>query len=60
MQVSGFYEQTGRNSARVFHPEEILADNFALLVLREQGLQSPETVERLESVLKGWSKRESK
>ena len=32
--VSGFIEQVGRNTDYIIHPEEILADNFALLVSR--------------------------
>ena len=32
-QVTGFFEQVGQNTQYVIHPEEILADNFALLVL---------------------------
>ena len=31
-QVQGFLEQVGRNTRYVIHPEEILAENFALLV----------------------------
>ena len=30
--VTGFFEQVGRNTEYVIHPEEILADNFSLLV----------------------------
>ncbi len=37
-QVSGFFEQVGKNTRYVIHPEEILADNFALLVLQEREL----------------------
>ncbi len=51
-QVSGFIEQVGRNTEYIIHPEEILADNFALLVLGEGNLPSPEIVKKLESFLK--------
>ena len=39
-QVTGFFEQVGQNTQYVIHPEEILADNFALLVL-EMNVKSP-------------------
>lgn len=50
-QVSGFYEQVGRNTDYVISPEEILADNFVLLVTQRKGLPSPEVVQRMERVL---------
>lgn len=52
-QVSGFFEQIGENTRYILHPEEILADNFAHLVLRERNLRSPEVVEKMEAILKG-------
>ncbi len=51
-QVSEFFEQVGRNTGYTIHPEEILADNFALLVLRKRDLPSPEIVEKMEKLLK--------
>ncbi|MCP3968670.1 MAG: hypothetical protein GY750_20340 [Lentisphaerae bacterium] len=32
-EISGFFEQIGRNTYYVIHPEEILADNFALMLV---------------------------
>lgn len=49
-QLSGFFEQVGRNTSYIIHPEEILADNFALLVLRGVG-PSPEVLEKIKAVL---------
>jgi hypothetical protein len=49
--VSGFMEQVGRNTDYVIHPEEILADNFALLVLNEQNVASPEILRKMREVL---------
>jgi len=46
-EVSGFYEQVGRNTEYVIHPEEILADNFELLVLGRDRIRSPEVLERM-------------
>jgi hypothetical protein len=51
-QVSGFYEQVGKNTDYIIHPEEILADNFALLVLGQRDLPSPEIVEKIRAILK--------
>jgi len=49
--VSGFMEQVGRNTDYILHPEEILADNFALLVLNEQKVASPELLQRMKDIL---------
>ena len=52
-QVSGFFEQVGRNTTYIIHPEEILADNFALLVLGDRNVRSPEVLTRIRSALTG-------
>jgi hypothetical protein len=49
--VSGFMEQVGRNTDYIIHPEEILADNFALLVLNEGNIASPEILRKMKEVL---------
>lgn len=50
-EVSGFYEQVGRNTEYIIHAEEILADNFALLVMKTQTVPSPEVLERVRRAL---------
>jgi len=50
-QVSGFAEQVGRNTDYIIHPEEILADNFALLVLNQREIPSPEIVDKIRDLL---------
>jgi hypothetical protein len=50
-QVSGFMEQIGRNTDYIIHPEEILADNFALLVLGQPDVPSPEILRKMKEVL---------
>ena len=57
-QVSGFFEQVGQNTEYVIHPEEILADNFALLVLQERNVRSPEVLARIRSALAKYSEAE--
>lgn len=49
--VSGFLEKVGRNTQYLIHPDEILADNFALLVLGGQDVQSPEVLQKMKTVL---------
>ena len=49
-QISGFMEQVGRNTDYIIHPEEILADNFALLVLNEHTVTSPEVLQKMKEV----------
>jgi hypothetical protein len=50
--LEGLYEQVGRNTAYVIHPEEILADNFALLFRPTGKLVSPEVATRIERTLR--------
>ena len=50
-QVTGFFEQVGQNTQYVIHPEEILADNFALLVLDARNSKSPAVLDGLRRAL---------
>lgn len=50
-EVSGFFEQVGRNTDYIIHPEEILAENFALLVLGAGNAASPEVLTRMREAL---------
>jgi len=49
--IAGFFEAVGRNTDYVIHPEEILAENFALLVLNQQRVASPALLERIRQIL---------
>ena len=49
--VTGYYDQVGRNTQYIIHPEEILADNFAYLVLDIRGLESPGIIDGMKRVL---------
>jgi hypothetical protein len=49
--VSGFLEQVGKNTQYLIHPDEILADNFALLILGEQKVASPEVLQKMKTIL---------
>ncbi len=50
-EVSGFFEQVGRNTEYIIHPEEILADNFAMLVLATANVPSPDVLTRVRNAL---------
>ena len=50
--VAGFYEQIGRNTEYIIHPEEVLADNFSLLVLGETNVKTPEVLRKMETALR--------
>ena len=41
-EISGFFEQVGMNTPYIIHPEEILADNFTLLLAGKQNVLSPD------------------
>ena len=50
-QVTAFWEQIGRNTNYIIHPEEILAENFALLMLDQHDVVSPEILEKMRKLL---------
>jgi len=50
-QLELFYDQIGRNTDYIIHPEEILADNFTLLVLGDEHVPSPEILARMKNRL---------
>jgi hypothetical protein len=51
-QVQGFYEQVGRNTEYIIHPEEILADNFSFMMIGKPNLPSPEIQQKLAAILR--------
>lgn len=50
-QMQGFFEQVGRNTGYIIHPEEILADNFRMLMMGESDVKSPEILAGLKKAL---------
>ncbi len=56
-ELSGFYEQIGKNTDYTIHPEEILADNFSYLFFGITELESPEIVQKMEKVFEKWGNR---
>jgi hypothetical protein len=55
-EISGFFEQVGRNTQYIIHPEEILADNFALLILKQQDVPSPQILQKMMQILTAMSR----
>lgn len=50
--TTGFFEQIGRNTTYIIHPEEIVADNFALLVGGSNSVPTPVILEKMEKILR--------
>lgn len=46
-----FLDKIGKNTNYIIHPDEIMADNFVRLVMADQGVQSPEIIEQVRTVL---------
>ena len=51
-QVTGFFEQVGKNTQYIIHPEEILADNFAFAILNKAALPNKDIVDKIKMKLK--------
>jgi len=49
--VSGFFEKVGRNSDHIFHPEEILADNFVMLTHGKKDVPTPSIILQMKKLL---------
>ena len=50
-EVSNFFEQVGKNTKYIIHPEEILADNFAFALMNKTGLPSQRIIDEIKSKL---------
>jgi hypothetical protein len=55
--VTGFFEQIGRNTQYIIHPEEIVSDNFALLALGTRDVPSPHILLAIEKVLASYVRK---
>jgi hypothetical protein len=49
--VDGYHEQIGRNTKYIIHPEEVLADNFVLLLEGRIDLPTPRVIEEMGKIL---------
>jgi hypothetical protein len=52
-EADGFMEQIGRNTGYIIHPDEVLADNFVIMVQGRKQVPSPETLARIRAALPG-------
>lgn len=51
-QAEDFYEKIGKNTQYIINPEEILADNFAYLLIQKKDLPNPEIQTKIAELLK--------
>ncbi|GIU29865.1 hypothetical protein TUM4433_19640 [Shewanella schlegeliana] len=49
-EFKGFFNQIGRNTNYIIHPEEIIAENFSFLMTGETELKSPQLLHEIEQV----------
>jgi hypothetical protein len=49
--INGFFEKIGRNTSYIIHPEEILAENFTVLILGSEKIRSPEIISKMRETL---------
>lgn len=52
-EVTGFYEQTGRNTPYNIHAEELSADHFVMLLDREEGLPDQQIITEMKKIMSG-------
>lgn len=50
-EIPEFFKKTGRNTNYIIHPEEILADNFVLLIKEEKNVRSPNILQEMRNIL---------
>jgi len=50
--VPAYYDRIGRNTDYIIHPEEVLADNFVLLVQEKKDVKTPALLDKLRAALR--------
>ncbi len=50
-QIPDYAKKVGENTSYLIHPEEILADNFAIMVLEKQPVKSQWVIDKMKSLL---------
>ncbi len=51
-ELPGYLKKVGENTNYTIHPEEILADNFAMMVLGKQPVKSKWVIDKMRTILK--------
>ena len=49
--LESFHEQIGRNTSYIIHPEEVLADNFMILIGGKRKVQTPRILDEMRKPL---------
>ncbi|HVY71988.1 MAG TPA: hypothetical protein VHH73_18795 [Verrucomicrobiae bacterium] len=52
-ELPGYFDQIGRNTDYIIHPDEILASNFVFLMTGKAGLPSPRVTDEMAGILRG-------
>ncbi len=47
-----YHDKIGRNTGYIIHPEEIIADNFTLLMLGEEDVKTPKILDDIRAILR--------
>lgn len=50
-EVDGFFEQVGKNTNYIIHPEEILAENFVHMLMKTPKLPNPEITAKMSRII---------
>lgn len=51
-EMAGFFDKIGRNTSYIIHPEEIMAENFAMTILANKTAQDEWILEKVSNLLK--------
>ena len=51
-EIDDFHRKIGRNTKYIIHPEEVLADNFVLLMMGREDVRTPRILEEMARLLK--------
>jgi len=51
-ETPGYFEAIGRNTGYIIHPEEVLAENFVLLLAGKQDVPTPRILEEMQQVFR--------
>jgi hypothetical protein len=54
--VEGFFEQIGRNTRYLIHPEELSADNFVMMLDGRADVPNPALLSKMRAILSGFVK----
>ena len=49
--AENFHEQVGRNTGYIIHPEEIIADNFVMMINDRRDVPNPEILRKIRQIL---------